>query len=319
MRDALYQGYKDGKLDEEVRNFLNELSNNESTPLRLLKPEEVRSNNSIADWVQERVKANRVENISISGKDSNIPIRIYSPRGKGPFPVIVYFHGGGWVFGSLDDANHICSSFSVEIPSVVVSVDYRLSPENKYPCALEDAYASVLWVEKEIARYNGNPNRIAVAGESAGANLAAVVSQMARDMNGPKIRYQLLICPVTDLLHLDTESFRQFGNSVWLSKMNIEYYYEQYLQSREQAKDRYVSPLLADNLKNLPPAHIITSEFDVLRDEGEAYAKRLMEEGNRVSNKRYNGMIHSFILLNKVFNKANDALDDCITLLRANL
>jgi len=152
-----------------------------------------------------------------------------------------------------------------------------------------------------------------------GANLATVVSQMARDMNGPKICYQLLICPVTDLLYLDTETYRQFGNGSWLSKVNIEYYYEQYLQTKEQAKDRYVSPLLADNLKNLPPAHIITSEFDVLRDEGEAYAKRLMEEGNRVSNKRYNGMIHSFILLNKVFNKANDALDDCITLLRANL
>jgi len=319
MSDALYQNYKDGKLDEQVRSFLIELSKNESTPLRLQKPEEIRRNSSIINWVQERGKAFRVDNISIAGKGSNIPIRIYSPRGRGPYPVLVYFHGGGWVFGTLDEADHICNSFSTEIPAIVVSVDYRLSPENKYPCALEDAYASVLWIEKEIAQYNGNSNLIGIAGESAGANLATVVSQMARDRNGPKICYQLLICPVVDLLHLNTKSYKQFGSGCWLSKMNIEYYYDQYLQSREQAKDHYVSPLLSDSLKDLPQTHIITAEFDVLRDEGEAYAKRLLEEGNIVTYKRYNGMIHSFIVLNKVINKANDAIDDCISLLQTNL
>lgn len=319
MSDFLYRNYKDGKLDEQVKSFLSELSNNESTPLRLLTPEEVRMKSSIISWAQERSKPFKVDSISIPGKNSNIPIRIYSPKGKGPYPVLVYFHGGGWVFGSLDEADHICGSFSNEIPAIVVSVDYRLSPENKYPCAIDDAYAAILWIEKEIAKYNGNPGLIGVAGESAGANIATVLCHMLRDLNGPRICYQLLICPWVDLLHFDTNSYKLFGDGIWLSNTGIDYYRDQYLQSGEQAKEYYVSPLLSDNLRNLPPAHIITAEFDVLRDEGEAYAKRLLEAGNHVTKKRYEGMIHSFIVLNKVIQKANEAIDDCISMLRVNL
>lgn len=222
------------------------------------------------------------------------------------------------MFGSLGEADSICHSLSAETPAIVVSVDYRLSPEHKYPAALEDAYASVSWAAANIDRYNGDPARIGVAGESAGANMAAVVCQMARDLNGPPIRYQMLLCPCTDLLHLDTESYRLFGDGIWLCKANIEYYYDQYLKSREQAKEPYVSPLLAENLKNLPPAHVVTAEFDILRDEGEAYARRLREEGNRVTHKRYSGMIHSFFVLNGVFDQANEAIDECIALIRAN-
>ena len=319
MDDFLYENYKDGKLDEQVRSLLSELSKTESIPMRLQKPEEVRANSSIINWMKERGKPFKVDNITIPGKESNIPIRIYSPSGKGPFPVLVYFHGGGWVFGSLDEADHICSSFSNEIPAIVVSVDYRLSPENKFPCAIEDAYASILWIEKEISKYNGDPNIIGVAGESAGANIATVVCQMLRDVNGPQICYQLLICPWVDLVHFDTNSYRLFGEGIWLSKTSIEYYRDQYLQNVEQAKEYHVSPLVADNLQNLPPAHIITAEFDVLRDEGEAYAKGLLEAGNNITYKRYGGMIHSFIVLNKVIDKANEAIDDCISMLKKNL
>jgi acetyl esterase len=319
MSDALYQNYKDGKLDEQVRSFLIELSKNESTPLQLQKPEEIRRNSSIINWVQERGKAFRVDNISIAGKGSNIPIRIYSPRGKGPYPVLVYFHGGGWVFGTLDEADHICNAFSNEIPAIVVSVDYRLSPEYKCPIAIEDGYDALLWTEKTIRNHKGNANYIAVVGESAGANIATVISQISRDKKGPKIAYQLLICPVTNLTSFDSDSYTKFGNGIWLSKKNMEYYTDQYLQNRIQAGDPYISPLLTYNLKNLPSAHIITAEFDVLRDDGEEYAKRLSEAGNVVTHKRYSGMIHSFIILNKVINRANDAIDDCISLLQTNL
>ena len=319
MSDFLYQKYKGGKLGEQVRSFLSELSKNESTPMRLQTPEEVRANSSIINWMQERGKAYKVDNITIPGKESDIPIRIYSPKGKGPYPVLVYFHGGGWVFGSLDEADHICSSFSNETPAIVVSVDYRLSPENKYPCAIEDAYASILWIEKEIAKYNGDPKLIVLAGESAGANIATVVCQMIRDIGGPQICYQLLICPWVDLVNFDTDSYKLFGEGIWLSKSSIEYYRDQYIQSGEQAKEYYVSPLLSDNLRDLPPAHIITAEFDVLRDEGEAYAKRLLEAGDSVTFKQYDGMIHSFIVLNKVIDKANEAIDDCISMLKKNL
>lgn len=318
-KNALYENYKDGKLDEQVKSFLTKLSRHESTPLKLMTPGQVRRSSSIRAWIRKRGRLPRIDNLSIPGKDCDIPIRIYTPEGEGPHPVLVYFHGGGYVFGSLDEADHICGAFSNEVPAVVVSVDYRLSPENKYPCALEDAYAAVLWTAREIAKYGGNPDIIGVAGESAGANAATVVCQMLRDRNGPRICFQLLLCPTTDMLNMDTESYGFFGDGVWLSKANIEYYYGQYLQNREQAKESYVSPLLSPNLENLPPAHIVTAEFDILRDEGKAYAKRLEDAGNRVTHKRYDGMIHSFFVLNRVFGKADEAIDDFISVLRANL
>jgi len=319
MSDFLYVNYKEGKLDEQVKLFIMDLAKNESVPLSLQKPDEVRKNSSILNWILKKEEAFKIQNISIIGKNGTIPLRIYSPKGNGPFPVIIYFHGGGWVFGTLDEADHICNAFSNEIPAIVVSVDYRLSPEYKCPIAIEDGYDALLWTEKTIRNHKGNANHIAVVGESAGANIATVISQISRDKKGPKIAYQLLICPVTNLTSFDSDSYTKFGNGIWLSKKNMEYYTDQYLRNRIQAEDPYISPLLTYSLKNLPPAHIITAEFDVLRDDGEEYAKRLSEAGNVVTHKRYSGMIHSFIILNKVINRANDAIDDCISLLQTNL
>ena len=316
MIDLFYNSYKDGKLDEQVSGFLYELSNNDSISMWLQTPEEVRKNNDVTDWVLKRDRPFKVNTILIPVDGSCIRLRIYTPKGNGPFPVLAYFHGGGWVFGTLDEADHICSYFSNEIPAVVVSIDYRLSPEYKYPRAIEDVYAAILWIENEIATYNGNPKYIGVAGESAGANMATVVCQMLRDRKGPKICYQLLICPWVDLLHTDTKSYQLFGDGIWLSKSGIEYYRNQYLGSVEESKDPYVSPILSEDLANLPPAHIITAEFDVLRDEGETYAQKLLEAGNRVTLKQYKGMIHSFIILNRRIDKANEAIDDCISILK---
>jgi acetyl esterase len=319
MAYSAFQNYKDGKLDPQVDSFLDELARTPSTPARLLTPAEVRKNSNIMCWVQERANASTIHNITIPGNGAPIPLRIYLPDGPGPFPVLIYFHGGGWVFGSLDEADHVCDRFACEIPAVVVSVDYRLSPENKFPCAIDDAYSSVLFVKREIAKYKGNPDIIAVAGESAGANMATVVCQMLRDRKGPRVCYQLLLCPVTDMVHLDTRSYTLFGSGAWLSKAGIDYYYGQYLQTAEDAKNGYASPLLADRLTGLPPAHIVTAEFDVLRDEGESYAKRLRGEGVDATYKMYCGMIHSFFVLTKVIQMANDAIGEWVSLLRERL
>jgi acetyl esterase len=318
MSDYLYSNYKDGTLDEQVKKLLTDLAKHESKPLREQKPDEVRKNSSILNWVQKG-EICKVQEISIDGKNGVIPVRLYSPNGNGHFPVIIYFHGGGWVFGNLDEADHICNAFCNKVPALVVSVDYRLSPENKCPKAIEDGYDALLWVKKYIGDYNGDLNHVGVVGESAGANIAAVISQISRDKKGPKISFQLLICPVTDLSNFNTDSYNKFGNGIWLSKQNMEYYADQYLLNRKQATDQYVSPLLTNNLKELPPAYIITAEFDILRDDGEKYAKRLSEAGNTVTYKQYDGMIHAFILLNKIINKANEAIADCISILRDKL
>jgi acetyl esterase len=319
MSDYLYSSYKDVILDEQIKNFLTDLAKHESKPLSKQKPDEVRKNSSIVNWVQKEKGICKIQNISINGKNGTIPIRIYSPNGNGPFPVIIYFHGGGWVFGTLDEADHICSAFCNKVPAIVVSVDYRLSPENKCPKAIEDGYDVLLWVKMKIEKYGGDINHIGVAGESAGANIATIISHISRDKKGAKISFQLLICPVTDLSNFNTDSYIKFGNGIWLSKQNMEYYADQYLQNRKQATNQYISPLLTRNLKELPPSHIITAEFDILRDDGERYAKRLSEAGNAVTYKQYKGMIHAFILLNKVIDKANDAIADCVSILKDKL
>jgi len=319
MSDYLYSNYKDGILDEQIKYFLADLAKYESKPLTQQEPDEVRKNSSIINWIKKEETKCEVHNISITGKNGMIPMRIYSPDGNGRLPAIIYFHGGGWVFGNLDEADHICSAFCNKVPAIVVSVDYRLSPENKCPKAIEDGYDALLWVKNNIEKYNGDLNHIGVVGESAGANIAAILSQISRDKKGPNISFQLLICPVTDLSNFNTDSYNKFGSGIWLSKQNMEYYADQYLRNREQATDQYISPLLTQNLKNLPPAHIITAEFDILRDDGEKYAKRLSEAGNAITYKQYKGMIHAFILLNKVINKANDAIADCISILKNKL
>jgi acetyl esterase len=257
-----------------------------------------------------------VENFKIPGPAGRIPIRVYTPEGRGPFPILVYFHGGWWVFWDIDVTDNACRSLANGASCVVVSVDYRLAPEHKHPAAVEDAYAATKWVATNADRTQADPTRIAVGGDSAGGNLAAAVSLVARDRGGPPLAHQLLICPIADASSFDTDSYRYFGEGLVSPKALGQWAVDHYLSEKGQAGHPLVSPLLAEDLRELPPALVITAEFDTLRDEAEAYASRLREAGGVVTCTRYDGMIHDFPVFAAVFDQAKDAIDEAATALR---
>jgi acetyl esterase len=308
-----------GKLDPQVEAFLHQMAQQGTPPVHTLTPLQARESRnpvfiklggppeSVAD----------VKNLDIPSPAGQIPIRIYTPKGTGPFPVLVFFHGGGFVICNLDTHDSICRSLANGASCIVVSVDYRLAPEHKFPAAVDDAYAATQWVELNADRIKGDPDRIAVGGDSAGGNLSAVVSLMARDKGGPSLIYQLLIYPVTDLSSFDTDSHRQHGEGYILTKDGMEYYRDHYVEHEKELQNPYVSPLLAQEMKGLPPALVITAQFDVLTDEAEAYANRLKEAGVQVKYICFDGMIHAFFSLPTVIDRAKDAIDEASAALRS--
>ena len=257
-----------------------------------------------------------VENMRIPGPGGNIPVRIYTPKGDRPFPILVFFHGGGWVIGDLETHDNLCRSLANRARCIVVSVDYRLAPEHKFPAAVEDAYAATQWVAKNAHRINGDPARIAVGGDSAGGNLAAVVAIMARDQDGPSLVYQLLMYPATDVSSTNTDSYRNYADGYFLTRGDGEWFCDQYLNCEEDRLNHRASPLLAPDLSGLPPALVITAEFDVLRDGGESYAKRLKKAGISVKCTRYEGMIHGFMSMDGLLSRARNGIDEASAALR---
>ena len=244
-----------------------------------------------------------------------VPVRVYRPAGDGPFPVAMMFHGGGWVIGDLATADcqsrEICRGANV----LVVSVDYRLAPENRFPAAAEDCYAATVWAAAHAADYDGDASRLAVVGDSAGGNLAAVVAQMARDKHGPRIAFQLLVYPVTDGVSFDTASYRDNAEGYLLTTDSMHWFWNHYAPDVEQRRDPYASPLLAGDFSNLPPALVMTAEYDPLRDEGEAYAQRLLAAGVHAELVRYDGFIHGFFGQTRTIEAARAAMDKaCKTL-----
>lgn len=237
----------------------------------------------------------RVVDQQISGPHGEIPIRIYLPDSSEPLPILLYFHGGGWMVGSLESHDHICRAMANRAQAIVVSVDYRLAPEHPFPIGLEDCYTATKWVAQAAKTFQGDPSRIAIAGDSAGGNLAAAVTLLARDQKGPELIYQVLIYPVTDYHIPGTPSYEMFATGYLLSRKEMEQYWDNYLPSPKQAQNPYACPLQAEDFRGLPPALVITAEYDPLRDEGEAYAYRLQEAGISTEVKRYRGMIHGFL------------------------
>jgi acetyl esterase len=244
-----------------------------------------------------------VEDRKIPGPAGEIPVRIYNPEGPDPKPVLVWYHGGGWVIGDLEGADFGCRMMANAAGCVVVSIDYRLAPEHKFPAAADDCFAATKWVAENAASFGGDPARLAVGGDSAGGNLAAVVSQMAKAGGGPAISFQLLVYPVTDFGY-HTQSYRDNAKGYLLTMESMEWFWNHYLNTTADGENPKASPLRAPDLSGLPRALVITAEFDPLRDEGEAYAGRLMEAGVPTSAVRFNGMIHGFY--------ANGAIEDGI-------
>jgi acetyl esterase len=234
-----------------------------------------------------------VSNRRIPGAAGEIGVRIYTPEGSGPFPVLTYFHGGGWVIGDLETHDGVCRELCGGANVVVVAVDYRLSPEHKFPAAPDDCEAAVRWVAKNAASFKGDPTRLAVGGDSAGGNLSAVVAQRLRDSGGPKLSAQLLIYPVARLDGVATKSMVDNAEGYLLQRADMEWFLGHYLSSAEQGKSVSASPILAGNLAGLPPALVQTCEFDPLRDEGEDYGKALQAAGVKTTISRYDGSIHA--------------------------
>ncbi|MEL4180267.1 alpha/beta hydrolase [Roseateles sp. PN1] len=229
----------------------------------------------------------------IPGPGGEIPLRIYTPAGAGPFPVCLFFHGGGWVVGDLDAGDASCRMMAKEVGCVVVSVNYRHAPEHKFPAAPEDGLTAAQWVADNAAALNVDAGRLALMGISAGANVVAAVTLMARDRAGPPLACQVLIVPVTDC-NLDTPSYLRLAEGHVLTRSGMAWCWQHYLRTPADAEHPLASPLRATSLEGLPPAFITTSEFDPLRDEGESYAARLRDAGVAVTHRFNAGMLHGF-------------------------
>ena len=298
-----------GRLDYKVAVILKMLEATVGrTSFEEVSPAELR------EWYDQRPKREgialqNVEDRSIPGPRGQIPIRIYTAEGAGKRPVIIYYHGGGWVVGNIETHDNVTRYLAKASGGIVVSVDYGLAPENPFPAAVDDAYAALQWVSENAESLGGDASRITVAGDSAGGNLSAIVSLRARDRNGPSIQCQALIYPVTNISSLDTESYNNFATGFFLTKAGMEWFRSHYLPKTEDWVDPYASPLLARDHSNLPPAVLITAEFDPLRDEGEAYAEKLRQAGVPVEVARYDGMIHGFVSFVGLVGQAADALD----------
>jgi len=260
-----------------------------------------------------------VEDMVIPGPAGELPVRVYTPEDQGPFPVVVFFHGGGWVLGNLDTHDPMCRALCSGAGCVVVSVDYRLAPEHRFPAASDDALAATRWVAAHATEIGGDPARIAVAGDSAGGNLAAVTALRIRDDGGPAPRGQLLIYPGLGYPSPPTPSYIENGEGYGMTRESAVWFWDQYLGDASRAANPLASPLLAPNLRGLPPALIITAEYDVLRDEGERYAERLRAAGVPVRLSCYDGVHHRFAELIGILDQAWQARDEMRAWLRETL
>ncbi|OBJ67837.1 alpha/beta hydrolase [Mycobacterium sp. 1274756.6] len=265
----------------------------------------------------EAVEMAAVINRTVPGPAGEIPVRIYNPGGGRPLPVVVYFHGGGWVLGDLDVPDRPLRVLAKAAEAIVVSVDYRLAPEHRYPAAFDDSYAATAWVAEHAAEIGGIPGQIAVSGDSAGGNLAAAVALAARDRGGPAISAQLLIYPIVDF-NFDTPSYRENAEGYVLTKPNMIWFWAHYLGAQDVGDDPYVCPMRARSFADLPPAYVATAEYDPLRDEGEAYAARLRDAGVDVTARRFDGMLHGFFWAMAANPSAAGIVDDMVEVLRAS-
>jgi acetyl esterase len=262
-----------------------------------------------------------VRDLAARGPAGSVPLRLYRPigtTGATVLPVLVYYHGGGWVIGDLDTHDTLCRELANRSGCAVVAVDYRLGPEHRFPAAVDDCFAATRWVRDHAAQLGLDAARLAVGGDSAGGNLAAVVSIDARDRGDLPIAFQLLVYPATDQ-HRTAASHAENGEGYFLTRETMDYFVGHYIADRAQYDDWRASPLLHPDLSNLPPALVLTAGFDPLRDEGAAYAERLTAAGNRARYVLFPRQIHGFLTMGKVIDEADTAVALCAAELRRAL
>jgi len=307
-------------LDPKLKRMLRAIETSGKPPMWVLTPQRARPAIKEALRVMENtpVEVYRVEDRSISSANGSLGVRIYYPRPAAEgelFPVLLFFHGGGWVLGDLDTHDGICRFLAKHADCLVLSVDYRLAPENRFPAAVEDALASAHWILHHAAEVEGDVNRVAVGGDSAGGNLAAIVAQQVRDEPLPHPVFQLLIYPV---LSVDAAfpSRSTFAKGYFLEEEDLGWCARHYFNDAKSASDLRASPGLAEDLRGLAPALIITAGFDPLRDEAFDYAERLKKAGVSVEYACYKDMIHAFVSMTKVTDRATEARLHCARALR---
>lgn len=302
---------KNGKINmyTAVNLQLDKILNPKSTNEQSIEEIRERLNKESTKSSKQPIPFSNIKNITLEVNSEKIPVRIYTPEGGDMFPIIIYSHGGSWIAGNLDTHDNVCRKLSWNTKAIVISVDYRLAPENPFPAALNDVYNVLQWTNKNAKSINGDENHIAVAGDSAGGNLSAAVCLMAKDKNGPHILCQVLIYPSTNIYELNTESWSDFSNDFNISKEEMEKYISLYVPQKEDRKNPYASPLLANEFNQLPDTLVITAEIDPLRDEGEAYGNKLKDTGIQSKVIRFNGVTHGFITMDKITDKADEALN----------
>jgi acetyl esterase len=293
-----------GRLEADTQAFIDSLSG--AAPIYTLSPEAARdvlagAQKSVTVMLAPVRIVDRVLNI---GPKARTNIRVYRPgSATGALPVVIYIHGGGWVLGDRETHERLVSELTVGASAVVVFVEYDRSPESRYPVAVEESYAVLNYVAEHPSEFGADARRIAIAGDSVGGNMTAVLALLAKERNGPEVKAQLLFYPVTDA-SMSTRTYKEFAEGPWLTKKAMEWFWNQYLPEVSKRADIHVSPINAslEQLKGLPQTLLLVDENDVLRDEGEAYGRKLAAAGVRVTSARYNGTIHDFMLLNAIAN-----------------
>jgi acetyl esterase len=288
-------------LEPKTQAFIDALSASGAKPIHELSYEEARKvlENAQAGHVTA-LPADVEEKVLPVGPTGQVAVRIYRPKGaKGPLPVVMYFHGGGWVLGSKHTHDRLLRDLVTGAHAAFVFVNYTPSPEAQFPVAIEQDYAATKYIAEHGKDFGFDTSRLAVAGDSVGGNMVAVVTQLAKERKGPAIRYQVLFYPVTDA-SLSQESYEEFANGPWLTRAAMEWFWDAYAPNKEDRKKVTASPLsaTAERLQGLPPALVIVDENDVLRDEGEAYARKLMQAGVEVTAVRFLATHHDFVMLN---------------------
>ena len=300
-------------LDTQAKAILDAMASSGFQLTTEVTPQQMRDGMEAGSAMSSEVEeVAQIEDRTIPGPDGNdLPIRIYWPAGSNPtqdqLPGVVFFHGGGWVVGSIDShdgqARKLCNTSG----AAFVSVDYRLAPENPFPAGMEDCYTALLWTAENGAQLGIDTSRLAVAGDSAGGNLAAVISLLARDRNGPKLAFQLLVYPVCDMETDQWPSMQENKDGPFLTQEIMVWFHNHYLGDADPL-DPHISPIRASDHSNLPPALVITAEFDPLRDEGEAYGQALQAAGGSAEIMRVDGLFHGFFGFGDFIDKAKETI-----------